>query len=109
MIITSHMQKLIQIHPCLLKLSRKQESVTDGRYYYIPHRFRRGIIKAQISYLVCMMKHVFGIIFIITLIIKRLESQINLKIFWNKKNKVPKQESQSQTLLPMSDLINYII
>jgi hypothetical protein len=25
------MQKLIQIHPCLLKLSRKQESVTDGR------------------------------------------------------------------------------
>jgi hypothetical protein len=29
MIITSHMQKIIQIHPCLLKLSRKQESVTD--------------------------------------------------------------------------------
>jgi hypothetical protein len=25
------MQKIIQIHPCLLKLSRKQESVTDGR------------------------------------------------------------------------------
>jgi hypothetical protein len=24
------MQKIIQIHPCLLKLSRKQESVTDG-------------------------------------------------------------------------------
>ena len=36
MIITSHMQKIIQIYPCLLKLSRKQESVTtDGRYYYI--------------------------------------------------------------------------
>jgi hypothetical protein len=30
MIITSHMQQIIQIHPCLLKLSRKQESVTDG-------------------------------------------------------------------------------
>ena len=25
------MQKIIQIHLCLLKLSRKQESVTDGR------------------------------------------------------------------------------
>jgi hypothetical protein len=31
MIITSHMQKIIQIYTCLLKLSRKQESVTDGR------------------------------------------------------------------------------
>ena len=47
MIITSHMQIIIQIHPCLLKLSRKQESVADGRtdsrYYYIPHRYRGGI------------------------------------------------------------------
>ena len=47
MIITSHMQKIIQIHPCLLKLSRKHESVMDGRtdsrYYYIPHRYRGGI------------------------------------------------------------------
>jgi hypothetical protein len=25
------MQNIIQIHPCLLKLLRKQESVTDGR------------------------------------------------------------------------------
>ena len=25
MIITSHMQKIIQIYPCLLKLSRKQD------------------------------------------------------------------------------------
>jgi hypothetical protein len=25
------MHKIIQIYPCLLKLSRKQESVTDGR------------------------------------------------------------------------------
>ena len=31
MIITSHMQKIIQIYTCLLKLSRKQESVTDGQ------------------------------------------------------------------------------
>jgi hypothetical protein len=34
------MQNIIQIYTCLLKLSRKQESVTDGRtdgrYYYIP-------------------------------------------------------------------------
>ena len=44
MIITSHMQKIIQIHPCLLKLSRKEESVMDGRYNYIPHRYR-GVIK----------------------------------------------------------------
>ena len=42
MIITSHMQKIIQIYPCLLKLLRKQESVTDGCYYYIPHRYRGG-------------------------------------------------------------------
>ena len=39
--------KNIQIYPCLLKLSHKQESVTDGqtdgRYYYIPHRYRGGI------------------------------------------------------------------
>ena len=43
------MQKIIQIHPCLLKLSRKQESVTDrqtdSRYYYIPHCYRGGIKK----------------------------------------------------------------
>ena len=31
MIIIGHMQKIIQIYPCLLKLSRKQESVTDGQ------------------------------------------------------------------------------
>jgi hypothetical protein len=43
MIITSHMQTIIQIHPCLLKLSRKQESVTDGCYYYIPYRYCGGI------------------------------------------------------------------
>jgi hypothetical protein len=46
MIITSHMQKSIQIYPCLLKLSRKQESVTDrqtdGRYYYIPSPLSQG-------------------------------------------------------------------
>jgi len=27
MIITSHMQKIIQIYPCLLKLSRKQDTI----------------------------------------------------------------------------------
>jgi hypothetical protein len=42
MIITSHTHKIVQIHPYLLKLLRKQESVTDGRYYYIPHRYRGG-------------------------------------------------------------------
>ena len=55
MIITSHMQKIIQIYPCLLKLSRKQESVTDGRtdgqtdgrYYYIPHHYRGRIITSN--------------------------------------------------------------
>jgi hypothetical protein len=42
------MQNIIQIHQCLLKLSHKQESMTDGqtdgRYYYIPHHYRGGII-----------------------------------------------------------------
>ena len=55
MIITSHMQKIIQIYTCLLKLSRKQESVTnrqtdgqtdewrtDSRYYYIPSPLSQG-------------------------------------------------------------------
>ena len=42
MIITNHMQKIIQIYPFLLKLSCKQESVTDGRYYYIPSLLSRG-------------------------------------------------------------------
>jgi hypothetical protein len=44
------MQKNIQIYPCLLKLSCKQESVTDGqtngrtdgRYYYIPLPLLQG-------------------------------------------------------------------
>jgi len=44
------MQKIIQIYPCLLKLLRKQESVTDGQtdrrtdgsYYYIPSPLSRG-------------------------------------------------------------------
>ena len=53
MIITSHMQNIIQIHLCLLKLSRKQESVTDGqtdgRNYYIPHRYRGGDNKLWVA------------------------------------------------------------
>ena len=55
MIITNHMQKIIQIYPCVLKLSRKQESVTDGqtdgqtggRYYYIPSPLSRGDNNSQ--------------------------------------------------------------
>ena len=51
------MQKIIQIYTCLLKLSRKQESVTDeqtdgrmdgrtdGRYYYISSPLSRGDTK----------------------------------------------------------------
>ena len=42
--------KIIQIYPCLLKLSRKQESVTDGQtdrrtaaITISPHRYRGGI------------------------------------------------------------------
>jgi len=56
------MQKIIQIYPCLLKLSRKQESVTDGQRdgwtdgrtdertaanTISPHRYRGGIIMWQ--------------------------------------------------------------
>jgi hypothetical protein len=47
MIITSHMQNIIQIHLCLLKLLHKQESVTDGRTdrqtTAITHRYHGGI------------------------------------------------------------------
>ena len=50
------MQKIIQIYTCLLKLSRKQESVTDGRMdgrtdgqtadiTISPHRYHGGIQK----------------------------------------------------------------
>ena len=62
MIITSYMHKIIQIHPCLLKLSRKQESVMDGhsRYYYIPHRYRGGIITSHMQEIIqiypCLLK-----------------------------------------------------
>jgi len=55
------MQTIIQIYPCLLKLSRKQESVTDGqtdgqtdgRYYYIPSPLSRGdnnLMRALITF-----------------------------------------------------------
>ena len=46
------MQNIIQIYPCLLKLSHKQESVTDGRTTTItisPHRYCGGIIIEDIS------------------------------------------------------------
>ena len=48
------MQKIIQIYPCLLKLSHKQESVTDGQMATItisPHRYRGGIITQKIGLL----------------------------------------------------------
>jgi hypothetical protein len=38
------MQKIIQIHPCLLKLSRKQESVTDGQIHVFEARILGGEI-----------------------------------------------------------------
>jgi hypothetical protein len=45
------MQNIIQIYLCLLKLSHKQESVTDGRtdgrYYYIPSPLSRGDTNIQ--------------------------------------------------------------
>jgi hypothetical protein len=34
MIITSHMQKIIQIHPCLLKLSRKQDTILKIWWFF---------------------------------------------------------------------------
>ena len=51
MIITSHMQKIIQIHPCLL-LSCKQENVTDGRplLLYTPplsRGIKKGVLDSQ--------------------------------------------------------------
>jgi hypothetical protein len=48
------MQKIIQIYPCLLKLSRKQESVTDGHYYYIPSPLSRGDNKMLVITIFCM-------------------------------------------------------
>ena len=45
-ILTSHMQKIIQIYTCLLKLSRKQESVTAA-IIISPHRYRGGIINVR--------------------------------------------------------------
>ena len=48
MIITSHMQTIIQIYPCLLKLSRKQESVTDGQPLLLyPYRGEINILVEQ--------------------------------------------------------------
>ena len=44
------MQKIIQIHPCLLsyRINKKCDGgQTDGGYFYIPHRYR-GEIKIYI-------------------------------------------------------------
>jgi hypothetical protein len=44
------MQKIIQIYTCLLKLSRKQESVTDGRPLLLyPSPLLRGDNKRPIE------------------------------------------------------------
>jgi hypothetical protein len=57
------MQKIIQIYPCLLKLSHKQERVTnrqrdrgrtDGCYYYIPSPLSQEDNKAQVILLVVL-------------------------------------------------------
>jgi hypothetical protein len=46
MIITSHMQNIIQIHPYssyrVNKKVGRMDRQTNGRYYYIPHRCRGG-------------------------------------------------------------------
>jgi hypothetical protein len=65
MIITSHLQNIIQIYTCLLKLLRKQESVTDGqtddRYYYIPSPLSRWDKKTQLIP-ICKKKYIVKII-----------------------------------------------
>ena len=57
------MQKMIQIYPCLLKLSRKQESVTDRQTATItisPHRYRGGIIKSTYPNIIFLIEFVRG-------------------------------------------------
>ena len=50
MIITSHMQKIIQIYKCLLKLSRKQETILKiGDFFNQKLRFSPKILASNIS------------------------------------------------------------
>jgi hypothetical protein len=50
MIITSHMQKIIQIDPCLLKLSRKQDTILKiGDFFNQKLRFSPKTLASNIS------------------------------------------------------------
>ena len=56
------MKKIIQIYPCLLKLSRKQESVTDGQTAAItisPHRYRGRIDNLWKKYILVFSRTLF--------------------------------------------------
>ena len=50
MIITSHMQKIIQIYICLLKLSRKQETILKiGDFFNQKLRFSPKVLASNIA------------------------------------------------------------
>jgi hypothetical protein len=50
MIITSHMQNIIQIYPCLLKLSRKQDTILKIGDFSTKHlRFSPKTLASNIS------------------------------------------------------------
>jgi hypothetical protein len=51
MIITSHMHKIIQIYPCLLKLSRKQEQFSKLVIFNQKLRFSPKTFASNISML----------------------------------------------------------
>jgi hypothetical protein len=50
--ITSHMQKIIQIYPCLLKLLRKQDTILKKRWFFNQKlRFSPKTLASNISML----------------------------------------------------------
>jgi hypothetical protein len=49
MIITSHMQEIIQIYPCLLKLSRKQDTILNIGDFSTKTRFSTKTLGSNIS------------------------------------------------------------
>jgi hypothetical protein len=51
MIITSHMQNIIQIYPCLLKLSRKQDNSQNRWFFNQKLRFPPKTLASNISML----------------------------------------------------------
>ena len=51
MIITSHMPKIIQIYPCLLKLSRKQDTILKIGDFNQKLRFSPKTLASNISML----------------------------------------------------------